>query len=822
MKKWLAVWLCFCMLAGLTAGCKKPDPAPVESTAESWPESPATGPNGQEWVPYKPMINLIPDSTFSKDTEGWEITGNADIMPGKSRNSTDTKSLAFIGEGQASYILENVPAGTYRLSYSAYTAWSAVDALDSVVLVNGEEAARLQMVFMEWWGEYVTPNIQVPEGAKVEIRFAMEGGAEGEAYVDEVMFCRIPPAEEPYAGENPVSRLVKKPDGTYYVEVNGKPTTLRVSYAADSGGATIDQMASLIKEAGFNTFSYELGWQILMPRGFNTMDFRVVDSLLAAAEKYDMYVQLNWTGVMFCGAMMRTAPVVTTMHDLHSKKPGTDECEVFVFNGADGNKIEYCMPDLCNKQLLEIEGSSLQKLMDYLADHDTQRRVVGIQLENEAQEGIYQSEVLALDRLAGHMDYLAKIVKESRHPMICYVNSVLGASYLYNTKYIDINGTDFYSESIRNLNYKMETENSRIPIFPENGGQGAAPVVLSVLYANGGHVATYPVAADNYWGRPGLYGSGYSMTSITKSILNINTGVSKLGTVLALALQNQRVAFNHDDNGIVMSPREVKMVGNVPIGFESMRADAPTGIAVCKDNAVYVLADKPVFFTVFAAGASAETGYFDENDVWVKDKDLAVKESGEGFCVSYTQPGDLVKITCDQPAEEGVLGDLPSPEKPDSIEPTPVGVNLLKNYDFAAGLGEWGLVNSGRNPSYKTEGAVSGQYIEQWIDSKVSGYFSVYQDLGWLNAGTYTLTYTISTQPAMGDVPSAGFAHVYVNGELAFQADPSQIRTGMQTYTLGNILLSDDAQVTVVIGVNHTQEKMGNHFKIDMASFTKN
>lgn len=617
--------------------------------------------------------NLVKDGRLIKGGEGWSFTGSSGVFKGYSRNKSDDACIRFTGTGSAEYRINNVPAGEYSLRYFLYDRGSVKKA-DMTVTVNGKLELLFHLTPRGWWSEYANRAVSVPENATVVIRMDVEGNAYDSidlddtwSYeltgtenmeskhdicvdLDEIQFIRIPyPIPEPEETVNYVSRLVRRDDGTYYMEVNGKPFLSRHAHAYDLHVHDMRIRVQKLKEAGFNTFSSGMDWNRVQTKAdqsdLDDIDFSVVDEAIEIAEELDMYVSFGFSGAGNCGILKSAPDYVKNDHTLHARDPITGECHQKA-NAKDGSD-RMCLADYGNPRFMELEGNVLKRIIDYINEHDKNNRIVMFKIENEPLEAIYACTKMDQQDVAKHIDYLAAIIKHSKRSMLVYANHGFGnaAHFIYNTPHVDFNGTDPYTNSMSAINkILLDAFNSRIACLAENGGYDNSSAQFAAAYARDGFVSPYPIGPDTYWDRPGLYGFDFDknefvVLELTKKIRSINFSCAKISEVLIRQPYSHKSSFNTEDCGMQKGYRGTKLLGEVNVTMETAQDKAIAGVAVSEGTAVYLAADDDCMFTLDRPILSAESGVY-ENGQWITHMSLPVKDNK----VEYLQ-NSAVRLT---------------------------------------------------------------------------------------------------------------------------------------------------------------------------------
>lgn len=121
-------------------------------------------------------------------------------------------------------------------------------------------------------------------------------------------------------------------------------------------------------ELGFQTVIVPIKWWWI-ENEMDVFDFSKVDTVYSYLEKYGLDVQLLWYGSDNCGYYYDNVPAYV--------RNNTADYPLITRNGA--KALNYSNP-----LLVAREARAVAALMNHIADIDTNRRLVSIQLENEA------------------------------------------------------------------------------------------------------------------------------------------------------------------------------------------------------------------------------------------------------------------------------------------------------------------------------------------------------------------------------------------------------------------------------------------------------
>lgn len=173
-------------------------------------------------------------------------------------------------------------------------------------------------------------------------------------------------------------------------------------------------------ELGFQTVIVPIKWWWI-ENEMDVFDFSRVNAIYSYLEKYDLDVQLLWYGSDNCGYYYDNVPAYV--------RNNTAYYPLITRNGA--KALDYS-----NDLLVAREARAVAALMNHIADIDTNRRLVSIQLENEANSCLpgsgdsITSTTAAADAEAMHfvggqkkailnlVNQLGLAVKASRYPCV--------------------------------------------------------------------------------------------------------------------------------------------------------------------------------------------------------------------------------------------------------------------------------------------------------------------------------------------------------------------------------------------------------------------
>lgn len=575
--------------------------------------------------------NLVANPGFENGASGWTASGSA---PGSVTGDgvlAGEKAFGMYARSAYTSALETMVTNCRAGLYDA-RVWvryrGVFESAKFQAYVDGTLAKEVALISPQaWWLQYVLSGIPVSDGGELRLRVVVEANPGLEVYLDEFEVRRIEPAPEPYTPPNAISRLARRPDGTYYIEVDGKPFLYNLVQNPEIN----EVIAAKIAEVNYKAFTLWIKWWEIEPR-IGEFNWRVIENAIDLANKYDLRFDIVWAGSNFCGHLDggNAAPDwLVTDHTFHWKHDGV--CEVF-----DRRHVA----DYTNPALLLIERNSLASLMNHIAAYDRHHRVIGIQIENEANPTwLYTHYPKAA--IVNYLNELARAVKESTYPVITRVNLGFGATadFCFNTPYIDMNGSDPYVPHVGNTILNLDNRiNSRFPHLAENGGYTNSTSHMVAAFVRGGGYNIYKLEYDTYWKRPGVYGSNYQYEHHTREIRDFNAALNKIAPLIARSVSANMLGFNYD-TGANEPAADFSATGTVAgrtVCFASANGNAPVGMVVADGKYLYCIADNDARFSVLAKPVSCEWGYLDGDGRWVSRGRRAAKKNGDGsYSIRY-------------------------------------------------------------------------------------------------------------------------------------------------------------------------------------------
>ncbi len=434
---------------------------------------------------------------------------------------------------------------------------------------------------------------------------------------------------------------------------------------------TFEDGMRLIKEAGYNTVILYLGWD----RFFDgeKYDFTEIEYQYSIAKKYDLKIMWNWFGVDVCGfGGYRT----WQLKDLEKYPPLRDENGEIIY--GTGYAKTKPIPDLSAQSFIDCEVEAINQLCAWLNVNDTDRRTIGIQIENEPNndEGGHGMWFSQYGNLLNLIDKLSQAVKEGPYSMITYVNLMTtGANSIIegrnweqqlkgyiDLEYLDITGYDYYGSNVA-PDYEPIKQGDNPLVMVEFGTcVWNVPGQTNYMLSNGWGMGYYHLVYYNEVGKStsGLYrfGSKENPFILREGKVNLkgayedqreldapqyfemNKSIDALSEIIAVSDPLNMVVFNNT--------MKVKKVENKGFKgkFFTFKTDNDTDLD--GSTALLVKADDETYYTYALKEAtisyksgeivSASEGVY-KNGKWVKTKDVDVVDG----VVTY-EPGKAYQL----------------------------------------------------------------------------------------------------------------------------------------------------------------------------------
>ena len=482
-----------------------------------------------------------------------------------------------------------------------------------------------------------------------------------------------------------ISRIVKTPDGKGYLEVDGEPFLFGYvenwgvqQTLGDTGGYRyntkpfdeplpfewMENVFEKTKFLGYRTIAPFLRWNDIEPSEKGVYDWTVLDSYVDWAVKYDLRIDIVWMGSIHCGGArlrgenngwMSWIPDYLQDKDKYFGK-GIYSSDIFLAYVPDGGPN-----DADARFLHQSERDAVAAMMAHLAEYDTTHRVITFQVNNEPNfSPYYRTDKAAILEV---LNELGKVVKTSDYSVMTRIN-LTGSEHdpdLNALEYIDCNGVDPYTYIIDDVvRITSDHEGSHMPHIAENGAYyGNTTSLMVAALASGGFYSTYHL--NDHFGKFGFYDgdvdpyvewelgvvparrhSGYD-------IKNLNLSLQKAETLVVTAPAERMAGLNiATDMPMGMSDDFIYFNGR-EIGMQC--EDGSVGLVIEDGGYLYFLSDTSLQVSLMtrAAPLSAETGYFNEKDVWVTEQKLEPVHGEDGIYRTPARSQEILRIRLDPP-----------------------------------------------------------------------------------------------------------------------------------------------------------------------------
>ena len=727
--------------------------------------------SGDEQTAKEPFVlatkidDLIVGGDFAGAKNPFRCVNEIELYEGSSKGTADNNCLRATGTSYCIAKYTNVAGGKYILRY-----WlkdnGASEGCVMKVYVNAQALYEVQGTGNNRWTEFSSNMLNIPDNATVTIRFDVTADYAKEPVVielDEVSFERVP---YDYPDMIRGENPVSYLDNDMTWVVNGERMIVRSAFADN-----LD--VSKFKDNGYNTFCYTVS---------ASDDVSKIDEAIKTAENNDLYLQIFYN-----------------------------------IKGTDVN----------NKKNLEADKEALGALMKRVAEKDTKKKVISINLSNPFVVGRYTTA--NFDEIPGvtYFDALAAVVKTSNHPMITSVSMQNNEMphYIYNTEYIDFNCSEISTDDMLVAYPTVSNVQSRVGAVAKTTATKNLSSLMMKAYALGGYAASATLVEDE------------AATSTNKKIINVES-------LLLAAPKENKTSFN---TGVNLNNEYVgkNKIGEVIVKFEAYVDNGPVGIAFYKDKAAYCIADKMSFFSAYGVDAVGVAGSFDENGNFVEEEEKIFTQDAEdgSYRCDYTGK-TVIKFTYYLPTEiEPASIALEPLYDIKYLEPQKVqiGVNLIPGN---------GGFEDGVQPFKEQRVTLAGQFLynkenagnKAYGGSKASVTLycandpkNIYAkcDLGVLPAGTYGImarNYGGKCPSAYDDekgtVESEGYypdqfrVQIVANGKVVHKMQMNGNGSGWVQY-IDMVTLTGKARVSFELVVELHEETSGMWAHIDGLEFVK-
>lgn len=423
----------------------------------------------------------------------------------------------------------------------------------------------------------------------------------------------------------------------------------------------LDDGMRRIKESGYDTVILYLSWENLFDG--SKYDFSDVELQYNIAKKYDLKIMWNWFGYDVCGFGGYRSWQLTNL-DKYPPLKDADGNIIYGTKSAEGKPI----PDLSAQSFIDVEVDAIKQFCAWLNVNDTDRRTIGIQIENEINNeegghGLWFSQYSALINL---INELGRAVKEGPYSMITYVN-LMSSGYnqvvegrdwmgqikgMMDLEYLDIVGYDNYTAltNAGSLSTSAVEQEGNPRVMVEFGPAAwSVPSQTNQLLSRGYGIGYYQLIMyynkNDLPGSEGFFeyggsldnefifrdgsrvlGGGYNgaLDVVASEFIIMNNSIKALSQLIAVTHHDNMTFFNQDmRNGYT----ETKTMLGVTYTFKTDCAPdlyGATGLFIKEnDTTYYTYTSKTATITVEGGIKSASEGVYKDGK-WVKIKDVAI------------------------------------------------------------------------------------------------------------------------------------------------------------------------------------------------------
>jgi len=429
------------------------------------------------------------------------------------------------------------------------------------------------------------------------------------------------------SAQNPitVSKVIHSGKSSY-VEANGQPylmygIQMRLDNYLDLYGSTapLFQYFEKASSAGFRDVILPMSWMRFETTD-NVFTYAYLDSVLLNAHKYNLRIQLMWYGSNICA---------------YSELPWYINNDVV--NYPKISSTQWAPVAYNNPKLIEKEVRAVKALMNYINVHDTEKRIVMIQVENEPNH-----KGPLVDYWAGgqevatkHMlDTLGKVIHASKSNMVTRVNLIGGyydTTALKAIKGIDLFGSDLYMDVLSNYStYLAKLDfSSQVNHTPENGGQYTNGINLaSAAFERGDGYLLYELRTT---GKKWLdaYDLGFFVGTLANDwvqrpfyndVKAFNEMIYKADKKIARGTKGNIASFNQANSATTVS--ETKAIGKYSVSYTSSNGGEAIALVDELGDIVLFSHNNSSTFSIatLPSGFVASIGKFDEQNQWVESK----------------------------------------------------------------------------------------------------------------------------------------------------------------------------------------------------------
>lgn len=451
-------------------------------------------------------------------------------------------------------------------------------------------------------------------------------------------------------------KFVLRVDGKPYYGTNIQLRADKMRGYLGWSDADIEVWFKRAADDGFNTVSVPLFWSEVEPEK-NHFDWRILDQYLNWCHKYGMHMELLWFSWSSGGRVQWLWNGANGRYQLRTPDYVCSSAGTSEFNML-RTTWEYSL-DWRDTNLRSRDAYVLSRIMEHVALWDANNgnphTVVGVQLGNEARghgnNGATSAEIIDYYHNVGAAVKNSKYVTWTRLNCVSYETSGRTSANESKRKNggtnIDFVGIDVYGTNAGqikgNINGQLGTNGKNYRMVMEIDAKDAASPFYQMAALAGNKAYDYynlgPVDGN------GLYANN---GTAPKERAHIDY-VRQRNKILNLCMRD--IAVRKQGSGLYVY-NYTGGLANTETGYYGITftPDEVTTQAIAVEhtsNEFLLLSTKGGTFTIPASlnVTSAQRGYFDENNMWVKEGDVAIDnntiEMPETSCVLCCKNGDV-------------------------------------------------------------------------------------------------------------------------------------------------------------------------------------
>lgn len=437
---------------------------------------------------------------------------------------------------------------------------------------------------------------------------------------------------------NPAQKLHLKVDNKpfYITSIQIRLDKLRYTYGFNA--AARESVIAKAASDGFNTVSFPIQWYEMEPTK-DSFNWDILDEYLGLALKYGLKVELLWFGQNSDGHVQPLGNLNTHLRtpDYVLRKTGKNPptaSDYTIKREMSDNTL-----DLADSNLRKREQYVVEKLMDHIATWDAnngdKHTVIGVQVGNEVMG--HNGKEFDYNLVISYYNDIASSVKNSNYSVWTRMNALMGRQSDFikinetlrqsSGTNIDFIGTDVYDLGVRDITTMLPYRNQNFRMIMESGANesSAALKQLAALASNNGYSHYDMLGPDGHGlydrvGNAGFVEHGPYVNDVRLVNRMFNSVMSDIATKV-----HGYGLFVHNMLGdSAATTTGVEGVAYTPVD------SSDSALSISHSNTELVLASmKGGKFTWPASlgVTTAQTGYFDVDNRWIKVSDLTVSKN---------------------------------------------------------------------------------------------------------------------------------------------------------------------------------------------------